>query len=611
MGKDNHIHSNEIFEKERNRLENIIDASNIGIWEWEIKTGNLVLNEKWAEMAGYTLKELAPISIDTWEKLSHPNDLKKSKEMIELVFNKSIPYYEVEVRVKHKNGNWIWVLDRGRVTSWNSDGSPLLMLGSRTNISKLKDVSSELRYEKELAQQYLNLAGTIILVLDTKGNITLINKKGCSIIGMDEKDIIGKNWVDNFIPKENVDEIKEVFKSVFSAKSELADNHENTIITSDNKERIIAWDNNILYNPNGEISGVISSGEDVTEIRRKEDELIHVSYHDSLTGLCNRRFFKEQLKRLDNPRNLPLSIIIGDVNGLKLTNDAFGHKAGDELLKVIGDTISTSIRGNDIATRWGGDEFAILLPNSGTYAAEMLVKRIHKKIKKFSFKYGIISISFGVGTKKDNEEDMEKVFTSAEESMYQNKLVDINNISVEAINAIMNTLFEKSGTEKDHSTRVSELSVSIAKEMGLSKTKINDIKTMGLIHDIGKIVIDLNILDKPGELTDKEREIIKQHPLSGSRLLNNLYKYARLAAGVLHHHERIDGKGYPNGIAGDQIPIESKIIAVTDSFDSMTSKRPYRLTPLSLKEAIAELQKHSGTQFDKTVVDVFVNKVLK
>ncbi len=611
MGKDNHIHSNEIFEKERNRLENIIDASNIGIWEWEIKTGNLVLNEKWAEMAGYTLKELAPISIDTWEKLSHPNDLKKSKEMIELVFNKSIPYYEVEVRVKHKNGNWIWVLDRGRVTSWNSDGSPLLMLGSRTNISKLKDVSSELRYEKELAQQYLNLAGTIILVLDTKGNITLINKKGCSIIGMDEKDIIGKNWVDNFIPKENVDEIKEVFKSVFSAKSELADNHENTIITSDNKERIIAWDNNILYNPNGEISGVISSGEDVTEIRRKEDELIHVSYHDSLTGLCNRRFFKEQLKRLDNPRNLPLSIIIGDVNGLKLTNDAFGHKAGDELLKVIGDTISTSIRGNDIATRWGGDEFAILLPNSGTYAAEMLVKRIHKKIKKFSFKYGIISISFGVGTKKDNEEDMEKVFTSAEESMYQNKLVDINNISVEAINAIMNTLFEKSGTEKDHSTRVSELSVSIAKEMGLSKTKINDIKTMGLIHDIGKIVIDLNILDKPGELTDKEREIIKQHPLSGSRLLNNLSKYARLAAGVLHHHERIDGKGYPNGIAGDQIPIESKIIAVTDSFDSMTSKRPYRLTPLSLKEAIAELQKHSGTQFDKTVVDVFVNKVLK
>jgi HD-GYP domain-containing protein (c-di-GMP phosphodiesterase class II) len=175
----------------------------------------------------------------------------------------------------------------------------------------------------------------------------------------------------------------------------------------------------------------------------------------------------------------------------------------------------------------------------------------------------------------------------------------------------MNTLFEKSGTEKDHSTRVSELSVSIAKEMGLSKTKINDIKSMGLIHDIGKIVIDLNILDKPGELTDKEREIIKQHPLSGSRLLNNLSKYARLAAGVLHHHERIDGKGYPNGIAGDQIPIESKIIAVTDSFDSMTSKRPYRLTPLSLKEAIAELQKHSGTQFDKTVVDVFVNKVLK
>ena len=479
------------------------------------------------------------------------------------------------------------------------------------DVSKREKAIAELRYEKELAQQYLNLAGTIILVLDTKGDITLINKKGCNIIGLKEKDIIGKNWFDNFIPKEIVEDVKEVFNNVFSATIELADHHENIIITSEHEERIIAWDNNILYNSTGEITGVISSGEDVTEIRQKEDELINISYHDRLTGLYNRRFFEEQIKRLDNPRNLPLSIVMGDVNGLKLTNDAFGHKAGDELLKMIGDTILSSIRGNDVATRWGGDEFVILLPKSDAAAAKSLVKRIHTKIKKASFEYGFVSISFGLDTKKGKQEDINEIFASAEESMYQNKLEDFESIPGKAINVIMDILFEKSSVEKEHSTRVSELSVSIAEKMEFSETKIKDIKLMGMIHDIGKIVIDLDILEKPGDLSDEDIIIIEQHSLSGSRMLNSSHEYARLAAGVLHHHERIDGKGYPNGIKGDQIPIESKIIAVTDSFDAMTEERPYRETPLSLEEAIAELQKHSGTQFDKTVVDVFVNKVLK
>ncbi len=367
----------------------------------------------------------------------------------------------------------------------------------------------------------------------------------------------------------------------------------------------------LIKNSLGEPIKVLGFVRDVTELKQKEAALIHMSYHDPLTGLYNRRFFQEQLKRLDNPRNLPLSIIMGDVNGLKLTNDAFGHLAGDKLLKMIGDIISTSIRGNDIASRWGGDEFAILVPSTGAAATEKLISRIHYKIKKASFEYGVVSVSFGSNTKTEEHEDISEIFTSAEVSMYQNKLVEIHSIRGQTINTIMTTLFEKSVAIKEHSTRVSELSVSIAKKLGFSKTNSNDIKTMGLIHDIGKIVIDLHILDKPGKLTDEERKIIEQHSLSGSRMLNSSHEYARLAAGVLHHHERIDGKGYPNGIKGDQIPIESKIIAVADAFDAMTAKRPYRLNPLSSEEAIAELQKYSGTQFDKEVVDVLVNQVLK
>lgn len=174
----------------------------------------------------------------------------------------------------------------------------------------------------------------------------------------------------------------------------------------------------------------------------------------------------------------------------------------------------------------------------------------------------------------------------------------------------MTTLFEKSIEVKKHSIRVTELAISIAKKMKLSPQKINDIKTIGMLHDLGKIVIDLNILNKPDKLTDEERKIIEQIPLSGSKILNSSPGYEKIARGILYHHEHIDGKGYPNGITGDQIPLESKIIAVADAFDAMTVKRPYRLVPLSLEDAVAELKKHSGTQFDKTVVDVFINKIL-
>ncbi len=478
------------------------------------------------------------------------------------------------------------------------------------NLNLTLTSKEELEKEKELAQKYLDLAGTIIVVLNIESNVTLINKKGCSILRADEKDIVGKNWFDNFVPKKIVDEIKEVYNKILYAEIGFTKRYENNIITSKGEEKIILWDSNILYDLNGKISGIISSGEDVTEIRKKDDELIYMSYHDQLTGLYNRRFFEEQIARLDNLRNLPLSIIMGDVNGLKLTNDAFGHKAGDELLKLIGDSISTSIRGNDIAARLGGDEFVILLTNSGADTAEKLINRIHKKVENASFDYGIVSISFGVDTKNDKQVDINAILSSAEKLMYQNKLTDMDSIRGETIDTIMKRFFEKSPKIKEHSIRVSEISASIAEKMGLSRTDINDIKTLGLIHDIGEIVIDLNILDKPEKLTTEERKIIQQHPLSGSRMLSSSNEYSRLAVGVLHHHERIDGTGYPNGLIGDQIPIESKIIAVAAAFDAMTTKTPYRLIPLSLIEATAELQKHSGTQFDKTVVDVLINKVL-
>ena len=487
----------------------------------------------------------------------------------------------------------------------------------------IKRKTMDIVSEKELAQKYLHdfmEAGSIfensitnaplpIMIHNEDGDVLNLSKTWTKITGYQKDDIPTIfDWTEKAYGQ-NKDEVIDFIKKLYRLTTIQ---HDGEFVVTTKDGRKLTWDFNSGYIgnlPNGK-AVAMSVATDVTERNKIEREVNYLSYHDQLTGLYNRRFFEEQIKRLDNPRNLPISIIMGDVNGLKLVNDAFGHQTGDKLLKAIGNIISDSIRGNDIATRWGGDEFTILLPNSETDAAKVLINRIQKKIKSSSFKYGNLSISFGVETKRDKEQNIYDVFSSAEELMYQNKLVEIDSIRGETINTIMNTLFEKSSEVKEHSMRVSEYSILIAENMGLSQTKVNDIKTIGLIHDIGKIVIDLHILDKPDKLTDEERKIIEQHPLSGSRMLNSSHEYSRLSAGVLHHHERIDGLGYPNGISGDQIPLESKIIAVADAYDAMTAERPYRLNPLTKDEAIAELQKHSGTQFDETVVDVFVNKVL-
>lgn len=344
-------------------------------------------------------------------------------------------------------------------------------------------------------------------------------------------------------------------------------------------------------------------------VQRQEqyEQIKYISFHDALTGLYNRRFFNEELKRHDHSRQLPLTIVMADVNGLKLVNDAFGHSVGDEYLKLAASLLASEARGSDIVSRWGGDEFAIIMPNSTSEAAEKLIERVEAKIRVTKFKQGKLSIAFGFDTKITMEQDLSNVFKSAEEMMYHNKNEVIGSVRSETINMILNTLFDKSEEIQQHSFRVSELAGKIASKLGMSQNKINDIITMGKVHDIGKIIIDSSILNKPGKLTDEEWELIRQHPQTGSKMLSSTHEYTRLAAGVLHHHEKIDGTGYPNGLKGDEIPLESKIISVADAYDAMTSIRPYRKHPLSKDEAIEELIKYANTQFDEKVVEVFVS----
>jgi len=207
------------------------------------------------------------------------------------------------------------------------------------------------------------------------------------------------------------------------------------------------------------------------------------------------------------------------------------------------------------------------------------------------------------------DEDIQKIFNQAENYMYKKKLFEGPSMRGKTIGAIINTLHEKNSREEQHSHRVAELCKQLATVCKLSEREIEEINSAGLLHDIGKIAIQETLLNKRGKLTEEEFEEVRRHPEIGYRILSSVNDMADMAEYVLSHHERWDGKGYPKGLAGEDIPLQARMIAIADSFDAMTSERSYRY-PISEAEASVELMKNSGTQFDPTLVQRFVNMLL-
>ncbi|WP_271809330.1 HD domain-containing phosphohydrolase [Clostridium beijerinckii] len=354
---------------------------------------------------------------------------------------------------------------------------------------------------------------------------------------------------------------------------------------------------------------VLAALRDMTVKKELEERLEYLCYNDQLTGLYNRRYYEEELRSLDVKENYPLTIVLGDVNGLKLINDSFGHVVGDELIKKSAQIIKNGCRSHDVVIRLGGDEFVILLPKTDTYEAEKIVENINNLAKKEKIQGLDISISFGYETKCHEDEMIQEIFIKAEDYMYKRKLFESSNMRGKTIDTIINTLNEKNKREEQHSVRVAELCELMGKNIGLPKRKIQELKNAGLLHDIGKIAIEENILNKPGRLTEDEYNEIKRHPEIGYRILSTVNEMSEIAKYVLSHHEMWNGEGYPKGIKDIDIPFESRIISIVDAYDAMTSERPYRKA-LSEEFAIEELKRNSGIQFDPELVNLFIEKVL-
>ncbi|MBK5247004.1 MAG: diguanylate cyclase, partial [Peptostreptococcaceae bacterium] len=375
------------------------------------------------------------------------------------------------------------------------------------------------------------------VVLDIEGRFLEVNDVYCKISGYSREALLSMNIKDL--------ESDEVDKQIDEHMGKIIDKGWDKFKSRHRKSdgTFFHVHNNITFIPNEKL--FICFFHDITDRKKTEKDLLYMSYHDQLTGLYNRRYYKEELKRLDTKRNLPLTIVMGDANGLKLINDSFGHAMGDELLRKAAEVIKNGCRADDIIARLGGDEFVIILPKTDVFETERIIKRI----KDLSLKEKVgnidISISFGYATKSNEGENIQEIFKYAENLMYRHKFSESSGIRSKTIDLTMKTLYKKSIIEKLHSIKVSEFCEAIATKMDFSENDVYQIKIAGLMHDIGKIEIDEKILNKPEKLSKDEWERMQRHPEIGYRILSSVNEFSVIADDILEHHERWDGKGYP------------------------------------------------------------------
>ena len=349
---------------------------------------------------------------------------------------------------------------------------------------------------------------------------------------------------------------------------------------------------------------------DITERKQMEERLRELSVRDSLTGLYNRNFFEEEMERLSDRRYSPVGIVVCDLDGLKFVNDTLGHQCGDQLLQKVADLLRENFRNSDIIARIGGDEFAILFTETDWQMVEYMLQRLHQAVQEYNNADPEIPVSLSVGQAVGEKTgpDMYGLFREADNRMYREKIQREGSVRSAILQALTLSMEARDFKTEGHCDRLQELCVSLARALALSQDFENDLRLLARFHDLGKVGISDHILYKPAPLTQGEWNQMHQHCEIGHRIASSISDLEPIAELILKHHERWDGRGYPMGTSGRDIPLACRILAIADAYDAMTSDRPYQ-KPLTPQEAIDELRRCAGAQFDPELVERFIEIV--
>ena len=446
---------------------------------------------------------------------------------------------------------------------------------------------------RELAQSHdklnklvqLNADG--IMVVDGQGVILFINPTAAGMFGRPETELIGEHFGYPLTPGDSI-EIEVI-----------TENH--GVMVAELRTSETEWQGQ---------DALLTSFRDVTERKKAEEELRHMSFHDSLTGLYNRNFFEESMTRLQDGRHMPLGILTCDLDGLKFINDTLGHQSGDELLIHTAEILRNTFRSSDVIARIGGDEFAVLVPETDHKTAEKLSQRLRTSVQEYNKHNPRLPLSISIGFAVSNQSpiDPQALFREADDRMYREKIHQEGSARSAIVQALTGTMGARDFDTEGHCERLQELAASLARSAEMPENETNDLFLLARFHDLGKVGIPDHVLFKPGALTEEEWEEMRKHSEIGYRIAQSVPDLKPIADWILKHHEKWNGTGYPQGLQGFEIPLPCRIMAIVDAFDAMISDRPYRKA-MSQEEAIVELKRCAGTHFDPELVDKFLEKI--
>jgi len=642
-------------ELENKNYEQEILLENIDANVWFLKDNNTYVraNKKHAEFLGLKKEEIENKKI---------NDFLNEEEAKVCIKNNKIVSYK---KKKSRSLEWVMnsegkkkLLDITKQPVFDNEGNIKYIVATASDVTKRKQQELELKFQLKFQKNLAKISSDLLDINSANIDIKINNalKRIGNFFGVDRSYIIQLSEEDNTLSnthewcKKGVKSEQANFQNISAANFTWSLNiliqnkylyipDVDKISKKDEAEKVILQAlgiKSLVINPmfiKNKLFGffVFDSVKNKNIFSENEIRLLKIftdvitsafskhidnkkirelTFKDNLTGLYNRRYFETELEMLDVKRQLPLSIIMADINGLKIINDSLGHKIGDEMLIKSAEILKGETRDEDILARYGGDEFVLLLPKTGKAESEKIIDRIKRNLKDTKTDKLEISIALGSASKTNITQNINDILKKADNNMYQNKLSESRSTKSKIVQGLLNTLVVKSEETKEHALRMAKLASAFGNKLRLPNSELNRLNLLSKLHDIGKTTIEEKILKKPGKLTDREWNTIKEHPERGSRIANSSEEFALIAEEIHAHHERWDGKGYPRQLNGTDIPYLARIIAIIDAYDVMTNERSYK-DAIPKKEALEEINRCSGSQFDPELADEFINMVNK
>jgi diguanylate cyclase (GGDEF)-like protein/PAS domain S-box-containing protein len=473
------------------------------------------------------------------------------------------------------------------------------------DITEIRTVQSALEASERRFREFAESLPQVVFEMDLDGTVLFVNKNAGVTLGYSPEEATNTFNALSIIAPEDRERARKRMEERLRGDDDPSPG-EYTGLRKDGSRFPMA----VYLRPislEGRLQGFRGILVDMTRQKELEERLRFYSLHDPLTGLYNRTFFDEELRRLSAGLDDPVGIVICDLDGLKFLNDTMGHSVGDRILAESAHILRKAFRKNDVLARIGGDEFAALLPRCDGNALSHIVETIFREVERHNESNPALPLSVSVGYASGNAGEMriEALFAAADDDMYRAKNDRREASRHFLLERLRKALDLREFSDGEHLRRLERHLLSLAEPLGIPQEARQLLRSLAHWHDIGMVTVDESIVLRPGPLAPEEWREIRRHPETGARIVASFQDLASLAPWILAHHERWDGAGYPLGLKGEAIPLESRMLALVHAYDAMTSPRPWRPAK-SPAEARAELQRCAGTQFDPRIVELFL-----